>query len=120
MLPARHRMRRRADFATTVRRGRRGTAPRVVVHVAGGDVGEPALVGFVVSRAVGGAVERNQVKRRLRGLMVHEVEQLPDGALVVVRALPAAAGSTSADLVGDLRAALCAARSARPGRRTSR
>ena len=90
-----------------------------MVHVAGGNEGAPALVGLVVSRAVGGAVERNQVKRRLRGLMVHEVEQL-DGALVVVRALPAAAGSTSADLCADLRAALGAARSVRPGRRSSR
>ena len=120
MLPARHRMRRRADFAAAVRRGRRGTTRRVVVHYAGGDPASPALVGFVVSRAVGGAVDRNRVKRRLRGLMAHEVPGLPDGSLVVVRALPDSADATSAELSGDLGEALFAARSARSSRRKPR
>jgi ribonuclease P protein component len=120
VLPARHRMRRRADFAAAVRRGRRGTARRVVVHYAGGDPASPALVGFVVARAVGGAVGRNRVKRRLRGLMAHEVTALPDGSLVVVRALPDAAEATSAELSGDLSEALSAARSPRTSRRKPR
>ena len=51
----------------------------------------PTQVGFVVSKAVGNAVIRNRVKRRLR----HQVRELlvtaPQGMTVVVRALPAAA-----------------------------
>jgi len=49
-------------------------------------------VGFVVSRAVGGAVVRNRVKRRLRALSRPLV--MADATQryhVVVRALPAAA-----------------------------
>ncbi|MGK2310351.1 ribonuclease P protein component [Cutibacterium sp. V947] len=48
-------------------------------------------VGFVVSKAVGNAVTRNRVKRRLRHLCRPFVDELEDGTVVVVRALPAAA-----------------------------
>ncbi len=37
----------------------------------------PTRAGFVVSKAVGGAVVRNKVKRRLRHLMRERVDQLP-------------------------------------------
>jgi len=59
-------------------------------------------VGFVVSRAVGSAVVRNRVKRRLRELMRRRVACLPGGCLLVVRAHPAAAGAHQADLAADL------------------
>jgi ribonuclease P protein component len=62
----------------------------------------PARVGFVVSGAVGPAVVRNQVRRRLRHLAVDHLRRLPDGALLVVRALPGAAGASSAQLAADL------------------
>ncbi len=103
-------MQRRSDFATAVRRGRRGASRRLVVHLTCTDEAQPAVVGFVVSRAVGGAVERNQVKRRLRGLVRDELPSLPDGALLVVRALPPASGASSAELGSDLRSALSGAR----------
>jgi len=47
-------------------------------------------VGFVVSKAVGNAVTRNRVKRRLRHLVVPLLAGSRD-VEVVVRALPAAA-----------------------------
>jgi len=48
-------------------------------------------VGFVVSKAVGGAVVRNRVKRRLRELSRPLVMAMPQRWSVVVRALPTAA-----------------------------
>jgi ribonuclease P protein component len=90
MLPAAHRLRRSKDFAHTVRRGRRSSRGSVVVHVtvpAETGVAEPAKAGFVVSKAVGGAVERNKVKRRLRHLVAERLHRLPPGSVVVVRAL---------------------------------
>ncbi|MPV37930.1 ribonuclease P protein component [Georgenia subflava] len=120
MLPPRHRMRRADQFSDAVRRGARSGARRLVVHLGAGrtDDLEPtssrtddaALVGFVVPKAVGNAVRRNEVKRRLRHLMAARAGDLPAGTHVVVRALPAAAGATSTELAADLDAALAGAR----------
>jgi ribonuclease P protein component len=62
--------------------------------------------GFVVSKAVGGAVVRNRVRRRLRHLMRSRLERLPDRTDVVVRALPDAANRTYSALAADLDGAL--------------
>jgi ribonuclease P protein component len=74
-----------------------------VVHAVVG-AGPQSRVGFVVSKAVGGAVERNRVKRRLRHLVARELVATPTARDVVVRALPAAA-SAPARLEGDLSSA---------------
>ena len=60
------------------------------------------MVGFVVSKAVGNAVVRNQVKRRLRGAMAEHMDLLPEGSCAVVRALPASAAADYASLGRDL------------------
>jgi ribonuclease P protein component len=66
----------------------------------------PARVGLVVSKAVGPAVTRNQVKRRLRHLLRDRVALLPAGSVLVVRALPASAQASSTTLAADLDRAL--------------
>ena len=65
-----------------------------------------ARVGFVVSKAVGNAVARNLVKRRLRELVRARIRCLPDAGLLVVRALPAASAASYAELGRDLDKAL--------------
>jgi ribonuclease P protein component len=103
MLPAAARMRRRADFASATRRGRRAGRPLVSGHLlVQPDKGDPALVGFVVSRKVGAAVVRNRVKRRLRHLARCYLESLPRGSLLVLRASPSAATACQADLAADV------------------
>ncbi|WP_093172454.1 ribonuclease P protein component [Sinosporangium album] len=107
MLPRGSRMRRGEDFSAAVRKGGRVGRPTLVAHLRlRDDVDQPALVGFVVSRAVGGAVDRNKVKRRLRHLMRDRLEQLPRGSLLVVRANPPAASARSERLAVELDAAL--------------
>ena len=70
------------------------------------DLGCAPQVGFVVSKAVGDAVTRNRVKRRLRHLVRARVETLPGGSVTVVRALPASATATYDALERDLEDAL--------------
>ncbi|WP_078951438.1 ribonuclease P protein component [Streptomyces albidoflavus] len=114
MLPSENRLRRREDFATAVRRGRRAGRPALVVHLrsgvtdphASGEEFPPTRAGFVVSKAVGGAVVRTAVKRKLRHLMRERLSRLPEGSLVVVRALPPAGDADHAQLARDLDAAL--------------
>jgi ribonuclease P protein component len=59
---------------------------------------------------VGNAVVRNRVQRRLRHLVRPLLNELPAGATVVVRALPAAAGATYDTLATELESALASAR----------
>jgi len=103
-------MRSGEDFRHTIRRGARGAQPTLVTHVLlrSGHPGADGhtSVGFVVSKAVGSAVERNRVKRQLRHLMRDRVSSLPAGSRVVVRALPAAQGADSSTLAEHLDAAL--------------
>lgn len=61
----------------------------------------PARAGIVVSKAVGIAVVRNQVKRRLRAGLYEVGGKLPGGR-VVVRAQPLAASADFAALTADL------------------
>jgi ribonuclease P protein component len=109
VLPQESRMRRPEDFRRTLRTGRRAGGPVVGGHLllpsaSYGEVrsGDPAKVGFIVSRAVGSAVVRNRVKRRLRELMRRRLASLPGGCLLVLRAHPAAARARQADLAADL------------------
>jgi len=123
VLPAPHRMRRRDDFARAVRRGRRAGRPLLAVHLLSTEADPsvealpPARVGLVVSRAVGPAVVRTTVKRRLRHLMADRLPRLAAGSLLVVRANPAAATASSAQLGADLDRALDRALDRSPGGR---
>ena len=103
MLPAVARMRRSADFALAMRGGSKAGRPLVSGHLLiRPDNTEPARVGFVVSKAVGSAVVRNTVRRRLRHLARGYLRLLPGGSLLVVRAHPQAAAARQADLAAEL------------------
>ena len=114
MLPSTSRLRRSRDITETVRHGARGGRPLLVVHLdlpadATDDPSRPGVApraGFVVSRAVGGSVVRHTVTRRLRHLVRTRLAHLPAGARLVVRALPASAHASSAQLAEDLDRAL--------------
>jgi ribonuclease P protein component len=99
-------MTRRADFDAAVRRGRRAGRTWLVGHAHLAPRADGPRVGFVVSRAVGCAVVRNRVARRLRHLVRPRLVRLPAGTLLVLRALPPAATATSAELAADLDAVL--------------
>jgi ribonuclease P protein component len=62
--------------------------------------------GLIVSKAVGTAVVRHRVARRLRHLCAGVLDDVPEAADIVIRALPGAASAASAELDRQLRSAL--------------
>lgn len=117
MLDREHRLTRPRQFEAATRRGGRAGGSLLVVHL-GVDAGAPgpARAGLVVGKAVGNAVQRNRVKRRLRHLLAERLQRLPAGSLLVVRALPPAAAAASSELGAALDKALSRLRPAEAGR----
>lgn len=104
MLPAAHRLRASGDFTLIQRRGTRVSRPTFILSA----LSRPDVsirVGLSVSKSVGNAVIRHRVSRRLRHVSAEHLIDLPAGTQLVIRALPAAAGASSAELDSDLRAA---------------
>ncbi len=80
--------------------GRHGDPAEKLVRVGG------PRFGLIVSKAVGNAVIRHRVARRLRHMCLEIVPELPADVDVVIRALPGAAAASSEDLLRQLRTAL--------------
>ncbi|WP_210491091.1 ribonuclease P protein component [Patulibacter sp. SYSU D01012] len=92
----RGRLTRSADFDRVFRRGRSFGNRYLVLHLfpraQAADEGTPDTpeprVGLSVSRRVGGAVERNLVKRLLREAFAEHTERFPTSVDVVIVARP--------------------------------
>ncbi len=69
-----------ASFRCSPRRVRRGP---VAVTFVPEDGGEPVRVAYAVGRRVGGAVQRNRLRRRLRAVVSELGDQLHAGAYLV-------------------------------------
>jgi ribonuclease P protein component len=113
VLPATARLTRSEEFRQVTKQGRRVGGRRIVVHaVPSADSADlvqtsrSARVGFVVSKAVGNSVVRHRVTRRLRHVVRDRLGTLPAGSSLIVRALPSAAGASSAEFRQDFDAAL--------------
>jgi ribonuclease P protein component len=102
----RGRLSRSADFDRVFRQGR-SQANRVLVLYAFPRPGEsePRL-GLSVSRKLGGAVERNRVKRLLREAFEAEAARVPAGHDVVLVARPEAREVAEREGLDGLRTAL--------------
>jgi ribonuclease P protein component len=111
MLAKENRVRTADDFRATVRRGRRFAGPHTVVYVAGNQPSSAPQFGFIITKAVGNAVTRNRLRRRLRGISRDIIETVAvsanlAGTNVVVRVLPGAATTSSSELHAEVSHAL--------------
>ncbi len=99
-------MTRSADFSHTVKHGVRAAQPDIVVHacrIALPNGGVTPRVGLIVSKSVGGAVDRHRVARRLRHAARDIIGELQPAERVVIRALPGSRDAQSARLSSQLR-----------------
>jgi ribonuclease P protein component len=86
----------------TVRRGRRVSTPHALLYIAARSADDPTRFGFIVSKAVGNAVVRNRLTRRLRSIGRDVLEVRAMGSDIVIRALPGSPEAAWATLHGEI------------------
>ena len=90
-------LRRKGDFDALARGGTTRSSPLLVLRSLRTD-GTTTRIGLSTPRSLGGAVQRNRVRRRLRALMHERYGALGTGWDLLVIARPAAAQATYMEL----------------------
>jgi ribonuclease P protein component len=90
-------LRRRADFESIGRTGTARSTPLIVLRSLRTDRSE-TRVGMSTPRTIGGAVQRNRVRRRLRSLLRERIGRIGPGWDLLLIARPAAGDASQAEL----------------------
>jgi ribonuclease P protein component len=111
--PGRRRLSRSAEFERVYRQGRSKGNRFLVLYAFTRAEDDPRRepedgprLGLSVSKRIGGAVDRNRVKRVLREAFWEEAERLPSSSDYVVVARPDAKGLAEREGMGGIRTAL--------------
>lgn len=96
------RLRSSKDFARVRSEGSHRTSRYFVTQVATSRSREGRHLGLVVSKRIGGAVDRNRVKRCIREWFRQERSLLAEGSDLVVIARSGAARLSGGDVAGEL------------------
>jgi ribonuclease P protein component len=104
--PTRGRLSRSAEFERVYRQGRSIANRHLVLYTFPNPSAQRTRLGLSVSRKVGGAVQRNKVKRLLREAFAHVEGDLKSDQDMVVVARPAAAELAEREGLSGMEASL--------------
>jgi ribonuclease P protein component len=98
-----NRLSRSRDFDAVYRQGRSVSSRFLVLYWFPQEEPAAPRFGFSVPKAVGGAVERNRIKRQLRDVWRERLERVPEGhdyVLIVRSGLPEAVAANGFEWLG--------------------
>ena len=99
-----NRLSRSRDFEAVYRQGRSVSSRFLVLYWFPQEEAASPRFGFSVPRSVGGAVERNKIKRQLREVWRERLERVPSGndyVLIVRPGLPEAVAANGFEWLGE-------------------
>jgi ribonuclease P protein component len=99
-----NRLSRSRDFEAVYRHGRSVSSRFLVLYWFPQEEAASPRFGFSVPRSVGGAVERNKIKRQLREVWRERLERVPlgnDYVLIVRPGLPEAVAANGFEWLGE-------------------
>jgi ribonuclease P protein component len=99
-----NRLSRSRDFEAVYRHGRSVSSRFLVLYWFPQEEAASPRFGFSVPRSVGGAVERNKIKRQLREVWRERLERVPSGndyVLIVRPGLPEAVVANGFEWLGE-------------------
>jgi ribonuclease P protein component len=99
-----NRLSRSRDFEAVYRHGRSVSSRFLVLYWFPQEEAASPRFGFSVPRSVGGAVERNKIKRQLREVWRERLERVPSGndyVLIVRPGLPEAVAANGFEWLGE-------------------
>lgn len=115
--PREARLLRTADYDAVYRGGRRRSSRQFVIFyrrrvaaaphdAAGAETAAPSRFGMSVKRALGPAVERNRIRRRIREILRLHRQEIPSGWDIVIHPRRSVATAEFAPLAAELAALL--------------
>ena len=99
-----NRLSRSRDFDAVYRQGRSVSSRFLVLYWFPQEEPAAPRFGFSVPKSVGGAVERNRIKRQLRDVWRERLERVPEGhdyVLIVRAGLPEAVAANGFDWLAE-------------------
>jgi len=108
VLPVSARLTSPQDFARTTKSGLRVTSEHFVgyLHITpvtnNSGVNENPRAGLIIGKVVGGSVRRHRVSRQIRHALAPQLENFPEGSLIVIRGLKQSASVDVQREVADI------------------